>query len=216
MPQGSLGEAVSTRIEMCLIDAQGQGLSVPVRCKDFLTDAYYSEYVKKPVGIWGFNWTPGKLNLKDPFRMAVRAKSWALGPKHADVVHSVVNPFSEALGYGSITTGSDGTSLWLFAPNPWTTKPALISALTMLVRTAFASKTPVTSVMPFLREVARHDNPECHGDGRWIQGTLEPLELMLKGKLHPKISKGFLDYPSSGEVHHGGGIYAAWTGKHTG
>lgn len=217
MEQGHLGEAVSTKIEMCLVDAKLKGICVPVRCKDFLSDAYYAEAKNVQTSIWGFRFSPGTIKNWEtaPLRMAMRLKAGFLDADRATKMSKLLNAFPLI---GKVKVEADGTgSLYIEADNAWSKSPWRISLITMLMRQGMIYDGKMEP-FAFLQKVAQDDNPMCHGDGEWVKGTLVPMKQLMEGVIPKKLKdKDSYDvFSGTHECHHGGGIYASWTGKHTG
>ena len=212
--EGHFAEAVSTKCEMALVAPDGHVRHGAVRCKDFLTDAYYSEVVGKPVEIWGFRWKPGTLNLKDPIVFAVRERGSALNSRDALNMEMLISCFQLGKSGDLVVVTADGHGSLVVTAGPWWhDAPWRISFLTLLVRLAVNGRYNVKEDPYEFFERMTKD----HVDGQWVKGTLEPLKIMLSGQLPAKLAKvKWSDYGSSHEVHHGGGVYSTWTGKRTG
>lgn len=213
--RGDLGEAVYTKVEMMLMDGKGKGRGSPVRCKDFFQDAYWGETHGKDMSIHGYQWKHGTIDLKDDVRMALRWNGHKIGAKLAKLIKELIAPFNEALGGKKlIVEATADDDLYVIVDNSWAKAPWQISLLSLLMRIGVGRKAD-EDVPTFLARICKESNDA--GDGRWLSGIMPAINSLLDGKVPKKLAElSYKSYDQGFTCHHGGGIYAAWTGTHTG
>ena len=215
--QGSLSEAVSTSIEMCLINEKLEGISVPVRCKDFISDAYYAEATGVYADIWGFRFKPGTIPewKTAPLRLAMRIGGQKLTKTHAEPMAKLLNAFP-IIG-GVRVAADDFGSLAIIADPGWAQSPWRISLITMLMRQG-AIYDGKDEPYDFLCRIAKEDNKLCQGDKQWVSATLAPMHQLMGGAIPIALTKkdSYTVFKSTHDCHHGGGFYSSYTGEHTG
>jgi len=215
--QGSLAEAVSTSIEMCLINEELVGICVPVRCKDFISDAYYAEAKGFNADIWGFRFKTGSIPgwKTSPLRLAMRIGGRKLDKKDAKSMNALLNAFP-IIGEVSVVADEAGNLVIIAAP-AWSKSPWRISLLTMLMRQGLLYDM-TSSPYVFLEKIAKEDNSLCPGDKRWVGATLPAMKTLMQGTIPPPLSKkdSYEAFESTHECHHAGGFYSSYTGQHTG
>jgi hypothetical protein len=132
-------EAVHGNVTMSILDNENKELCKPMHCKDFIQDAFAAELSAKPIGIYGFTWTPGTINVKDPaFRFSLRFANEVLAAKADANLVACLNAWEKKLGYLPLTemfkTQYDNDRI-IVSPAHWlVVQPIRVSLLTMLYR----------------------------------------------------------------------------------
>jgi hypothetical protein len=94
-------EIYNKGLEYSLINNKLEGLHVPIRCKDFLSDVIWIEKFKKTDSIYGFTWKYGEYNLLDKkyLLMAIRDVEHNFTEKEFENLKVFLNKLDEKLNY---------------------------------------------------------------------------------------------------------------------
>lgn len=180
----------SPSLQYNLLDANFKGIHAPFRCKDYFQDLFFSEFMEKPVSIYGFSWKPSKAPwaIKDEvLRIAVRYKQIVL-KRRIPAAKEFLDQFTTPLGFKPISVYADKTGkIVVFEFNrEWITKPVYVSLLTLLMRLSLAYKSGEDTKKFFDRIIAKPDDIGKY-DGGYVSQSRAVLEHILGGnKWEPK------------------------------
>lgn len=221
-PEWTLSQTKAPAVEMSLLDPSGQALHQPVYCKDYITDAFWSEYHKQNVNIYGFQWAPGSLD-KDArrFLLALTGREPIIG-QHA-VLRRFLNRLEAKLGFArsSVLTADDNgpfadNMLAVSFSRAWTVQPLRISLYTLLLRVGLQAT--LSAPMAFLRHVdteygewmkiasTSYPTPSAPfgQDGSYIRAAMSTIETIVETGQFP--IQTWEQYGTQGAAHSQSGI----------
>lgn len=188
-------------------------------CKDFFTDVFYAETLHKDTHIHGFSWKPGMLpaNYKT-LHMAIEFEGknlTALAPKAA----TLVNMWEDRWGikHTKVVPSDSGMHLIFSFDREWTTRPVMISFLTLLMRLAPAYDGKMEAV-EFFQHIIKHGNPYgAYDKGELSKAKVLPMiKHLWETKTQPDVHQTYKQYALATSAHHSGGFIAHTTGEATG
>lgn len=137
-PQKRFFEGINYGFQYSLLDPKYVAYHAPVQCKDFLSDAFWSEYTRTEiVDVYGFSWKPGTLSpFPAPvYRLGIIYKeqdmqAW-VGPLAA-----FLNEWERRLGFAAseVDPANGGKATAITFSCEWTRMPILLSAFLCFVR----------------------------------------------------------------------------------
>lgn len=186
-----------------LIDEKGKSLHAKVQCKDFFTDAMWTEHVGKDSKVCGFEWKAGTINVGEGcwLRMAVmspvplRDKAPKLQEFMAEIEEklrfprTIVEPYEHDKAY-----------LLLKFSTAWTERPYLISAFTQLVR--LGPTYDGSGVVKWLSKLT--GNPVCSYDNHRLPAVAERIGRMMQGEVWKEETHA--KYTQAQDAHFRGGL----------
>ena len=207
-----LSEIVHYGFEYSLLNEELEALHQPVQCKDFLTDAFWSEHTKQPCSIYGFNWTPGTMAINEPwYRLALRYKDQDIQGWKIPMA-LFMGRFDKAFGfkYTRVDSANDNTVLVVKFDGGWTKQPILVSTFSQLLRLA-ATYDGVTPILTWLKD--RHIDKAvlCSEDAGRISQYIENLKRMMKDGI-PKQT--YAEYTDLWRVHGDSGLINYFNTSH--
>src|SRR3972149_11753234 len=105
-----------------MLDPTYKAYCGPIQCKDFITDAFWSEHMRKPLEVYGFKWSPPRMSLDDPwYYLGLRHSQEPLLGKYAGSTQEFVREFDEALGFKRtcVESANDGAALLVKYSKAW-------------------------------------------------------------------------------------------------
>lgn len=195
-----------------------EALHQPTYCKDFLTDVFYAETTGRPTDIWGFTWKQGQLpDSERKCELALRVPHLDLGDR-CDMIQEFLNKWERnmEIPLSLVRPDLSGKLAVVQFDRAWTTRPVMISLLTLLMRLSITyDGTPVPK---FIDKIAKNGNPYGKYDQGEIgkTGIVDLLERIYTSGEHPHPKQTFEQYKNPHGCHHSGGLIAFTTGKATG
>lgn len=205
--RGGLIEIYQKGLEYNLLEKDGdvlKGLHPPVRCKDFLTDAYWSEQTGKPVAIYGFKWKPGVKAL------AAKKQMIGLYYQGEDLsgqdksLQNFLNQWEDLLGLpnSKAELADDKKHIVVHFDREWTTQPIRVSLFTLLLRIGLGYDG--SDLKKFMERVKEKGNAFGRNDGNYTKTAWPKIERLLKEKELPWKQK-FEDFDAY-NIHDNSGI----------
>lgn len=209
--RGGLAEIYSQGLEYSLLDKKKDkyvGIHTPVRCKDFLSDAYWSEHTnaKKDVTIYGFKWTPGveKSVFNETQHMGLYYEGKDLSDQ-ASRLQEFLNKWEQMTGIpeSKVEADDSGKHLIVHFNKEWTTQPIRVSLFTLLLRVGLGYDG--SDVKKFMKAVSEKGNAWGRNDGNYTKTAWPKLERIFKEGGIPWKQK-YSDYTEVHTVHGSSGI----------
>lgn len=206
--RGGLAEIYSQGLELSLLVNEKTklvGIHPPVRCKDFLSDAYWSENVKKDVSIFGFKWKPGQKSLFDETQfMGLYYEGKDLKGMEQSL-ENFMNQWEKMLDIPLSKAYLDNTGKHIVVEfsREWTTQPIRVSLFTLLLRIGIGYDG--SDLRTFMERVRDKGNVWGRNDGNYTKTAWPKFETLFKEQKIPWKQK-FTDYTDVGTVHGSSGI----------
>lgn len=188
-------------------------------CKDFFTDTFYAETLKKPTSIHGFKWAPGTFPAtQKTFHMCIEFEKKDLSGK-VKTAQALLNAWEERFGIkpSKVQVDSTGKRLVFSFDKEWTVRPVMISFFTLLLRLApmYTEKMGPTGIF---HEVIKNGNPYGEYDKGELgkRGVIDAIEECWDTHTPPSPSQTYEQYDTASGAHHRGGFIAHTTGMATG
>lgn len=198
-PKKHFSEAIAAGFEYSLLDSTYKAYHSPVQCKDFLTDAFWSEACHTPISIYSFEWKPGTIELNQPwYYMGLKYSKEPIGA-YAKPVQDFIQEFDMALGFKKTTAIPVGDSLLLKFSGAWVKKPVLVSVFTQLVRLG-----PRYDGSDIKHWVEKPGIPFIPYDSERLNGIIPRLLKLLDGRV-PNLT--YKDYSDVRLAHSSSGLY---------
>lgn len=199
---GSFSESANGGFKYWLVTPEGKSYHGAVQCKDFFTDAMWTEHTGQPSSVCGFKWTPKTIDVsKGKFLHMAITGPGGLG-KYAKQLQEFMAEIEEKMGFPrSIVTRMDNEYLVVKFSTAWTTKVYLISAFTQLIR--LGPTYDGKGVVKFLKNMKT--NPVCTYDNTRLPKVAERIERMMDGEVW---DDPFTNYNEASRAHFGGGLTA--------
>jgi hypothetical protein len=198
-PKGAIAEAVSAGFQYWWTNEEGKSHTCAIQCKDFFTDAMWTEYIGKDSVVYGFASKVGTYDLKAPFQFMVLGHTAMEMAKYAKQLQEFMAEVDEKMGFRrTIVTPVEG-KLFVKFSTEWTKQPWLISAFTQLIRVGptYDGK----GIVSFLKGMKA--NPVCSYDNTRLPQVAERVERILKGE---RFKYEYADYSTAGHAHGLGGL----------
>lgn len=209
--KAGLCEGVHYGFEYHMLNKEGKGITPPIQCKDFLTDLYWSEYLGKPIEIYGFKWEPKKLKKAEWYRIAVKYNNQSM-KSHRKALESFLNQWEERLDFeeSTVTVDDTETALVVEFSKEWTEKPILVSAFTLFLRMG-CQYDPDVDLEKFMEEFPKRERVWAACDKGYIASEFgkKHVDQMLKGK--SDFAQSYADFESNYAIHGQSGIMC-WRG----
>lgn len=190
----------------------------PTNCKDFFTDAFYSEATGRDTSIWGFKWKPGTMPKTRGYEMALEYKPEAKFGDKADAVGDFLHKWEKSMEIPLSTVRADtsGKLIVVGFDEAWPVRPVMVSLLTLLMR--LGPSYDGTPVLKFIDRIVKHGNPYgVYDKGELGKAKVVPmLEKIFESGEAPFPAQTFAQYSDPHGCHHSGGLIAFTTGKATG
>ena len=200
-PKQRFCESISCGFEYSLLDDTYTAYHAPIQCKDFFSDLFWCEYMRKAETVYKFGWTPGTVKLDQSwYHMGLVHSGYPDFGKYAGPVEAVLQEFDSALGFerSKVESANKNSALLVKFSSDWTKKPMLISAFSLIVRLA-----PLYTgggVRSWFKDMNKTFVPY---DSHSISEVKRRLLVMLEGKLPEQT---YQQYGSATDVHCGGGL----------
>lgn len=200
-------------VKFAIIDSKsGETITPFCKCKDYFTDMFWSNAVKKDVSIFGFKWKPNQDNGvldKQTFTIAIKLRdrdtgsNIAIEKKNATTIRALLNKFERKLKFklSKAILDSDESHIILTVPKGWSDKPYLVSALFFLIRLGF-SYDGKENPIEFFTKAKSGDYYSPH-DESYFRTAKKKLEDLLEGKIDKKQT---YEMYTSGTIHSYSGI----------
>lgn len=208
-------EGVHYGFEYVLLDPKCKPLHAPVQCKDFLTDAFWSEATGKPASIYGFTWKPGTLDPKaETFRIALKYKDESMAARKG-ALQAFLSILEGGLGYmpkSTVRLDESKKILVVTFPRAWTVKPVLVSAFLLFLRMGCVYDGTV--VKPWVRKFAEGKiTPLAAVDTAYVKQAQDRINDFLDGKA--MFTQTYAQYTQDriGDLHSRSGIVNWKEGK---
>lgn len=200
-PKKYFNESIKCGFEYSLLDDTYTAYHAPIQCKDYFSDLFWCEYMRKAESVYGFGWTPGVVKLDQSwYHMGLVHSGYPDFGKYVGPVEAVLQEFDSALGFGMsrVEPANENRALLVKFSGDWTKKPMLISAFSQIVR--LAPSYAGGGVRSWLKDMNKtfvlYD--ECG-----ISETRRRLLAMLEGKLPEQT---YQQYGRAVDVHFLGGL----------
>ncbi len=204
----------TTEVKFAIINpTTGETLTPFCRCKDYFTDVFWSNKVKKHVSVYGFTWKPnqdgGILDGKT-FTLAVElwnrvdGKLVKIDKKQLSSIKSLLNTFDKKLKFlpAKMEVSDDENYAILTVSNAWTKVPYLVSSLFLLIRLGFTYEEKTNPIEYFTGAASsKFISPHDEGYFKRIKNRLEDL---FNGKIDK--NQTYEKYESSNNIHNYSGI----------
>lgn len=117
-----------------MLDENFRALHTPFKCKDYLHDIFYSEYTGRDAEVYGIEWEPGRLDIKqDYFKLALLGNNlWERIPHMLSMIHDLEK--AQDIPECRIHQGQNEGIIVLEFSKKWTTSGPLLSVLATAVR----------------------------------------------------------------------------------
>lgn len=206
----------STEVQFALFSPKtGKTITPFVKCKDYMSDLFWSHTVGKNASIFGFNWKSGRykdiLNA-DFIHIAVRIRKAGATldeisitePQVKGVKH-FLKPFEKALGIKptKVTVCDEGKNILLQVSKQWFARPYTISALFLFIRLGLNYTDFKKSPVEFY-DKAKPGLFVSTQDPMYFRQAKNRIIDLLNGKLDK--NQTFAMYASADDVHDGSGI----------
>lgn len=207
-PSAKLCEIYSEGFEYAFVSPDDEQCHPWVRCKDFLTDAIWSQIHNKPVNIFSFKFD--KINPRvslNPVKLIVRNPKRKGDEFDLDIAQSVkfLNMIEDRikLAHSTIEKVSHGkNTAWMFTCEPrWIHAPSLLSYLTLLIRVGTHYKDDG------FQEAFRAFKNVKHNDASYLQSCRGMRRLILKRGLDIFKPKFEDNWPSNVDVQT---VHGSW------
>lgn len=132
-----LTEGVHNGFTFAMLDNTNTTMHTEAQCKDYFQDMFWSEHRNQPTEVWGFEWMPGRLDLKaEVYRFALKYRDQL--NNRVDNLLNFLHNFEQALSYRpcSIQQTIEENVLIITVSSQWFISAPMISAWTTLVRLA--------------------------------------------------------------------------------
>lgn len=190
----------------------GETITPFCKCKDYFTDMFWSNIMKKDINIFGFNWKPNQdkgILDADKYSIALKLhdrdsnKSLEIQQKQVTGIRTLLNKFERKLKFKLTRAVFDDTGSYvvLTVPREWGSKPYLVSALFFLIRLGFSyegTKDPIE----FFSKAKSADFYSPHDEG-YFKTAKNKLQDLLNGKIDKKQT---FEMYNSGNIHSHSGI----------
>lgn len=215
-PGASYNQLEGVPLKLALLDANYKETHSPVMCKDYLTDAVWSETTGRTVSVYGFSWSKGKLDVSEVLRIGLHFDKAELAAKAPNIL-ALVNKFDKAQKFptSKLLPSEDPLHFVLVLDKAWAAQPMRISLVTLLSRIGTAYE-PGESLDRFFDETSvsretgsdavRYKQMVNPGDGNQVQCASAIMLRLAAGKPFPKQT--FEQYGSSNAIHSSSGIVA--------
>jgi len=212
-PAANYIQLTGVPLTMAILNDEYKELMSPVMCKDYITDAFWSEHSKKPISIYGFNWTSGTIDpSKVVYRIGLKFGNDDDAQKTTNVI-DLINLWDKALGFkpSQLLKTNDIKNRVLEVDRAWTEQPIRISLLTLMLRMGTAY-TPGEGLEAFLNNTKTNINTGKKGlralihsgDGMHVaQAQNLILKIYKEGKFPAQT---YAQYKSHSEIHNRSGI----------
>ena len=186
--QMSLCQAVSGPLTLTLLSPEGRRLHTPIMCKDYLQDALWSEHMKENVSIYGFTWTPGKIDPDlNEYLLAADTKT---REQHESVSESInlIRAWESRLGWTNSEIVPGGETTWVFRTHrKWWQAPIRISTLALLIRVGTHRPPKNIDGLEYMKAVGSGKVPLLYAiDGPVVQAAMKRIENIWNDKKFPK------------------------------
>lgn len=209
--RGNLHEGVHYGFEYHMLNKQGEAITPPIQCKDFITDIFWTEQTGKPISIYGFSWKPGQLKKSEFYSVAVKYNNQDM-KACLKPLRAFLRDWEERLGFpgSNVELDDTGTALIVTFSSKWTDKPILVSALTLFLRIGcqydLGTELPV-----FLKKFGKQEKVWSSVDKTYLTspGGQERIERMLNGD--SAFKQKYDDFKEAYSIHGSSGIMC-WRG----
>jgi hypothetical protein len=197
-------------MQIAILDDKYKQVHIPVMCKDYLQDVFWAEIMKEPVHIFGLNYQPGPLKVKDVEQFAFSldfSKDWA--EKFDSGVMPLLEAWEKRLKFKRSTfeVGSSKDQRVLIFSQAWAKQPIRISMLTLLLRVG-SNYVPGEDVMKFLEEVSTGKRATMMPsyDAGIVRTALPRFKFIWEGRKFPEQKYEDFGAKTMKSIHSGSGM----------
>lgn len=200
---GRLIEAHSSYPMMSFVSPEGVGYSEPYSCKDYATDAFWSENHKKDSYVYGFAYKHGTMPLDAEYYFLALNSNKPLDG-YVKGLQAFMNKIEGAMGFrpSTVLTTQDEKIIVLKFPSEWTKQPFLVSALTQFARSGLSFTGG--DVIDHLKT----GDMVCSYDKHRMQEVANRTALLMNGN---KYNQTWEEYKTANAAHSAAG-FISWIG----